>query len=167
MTSALGDPIAATDRIRTSGRQVNHMGWTHSWQRPTELPEEGFARAVEDCRKVMGALGVTLGGFTGEGDPVFSAESIVFNGAGRSGCEPFEIARVEFDRRGRDMVRSFCKTEHAPYDVCVQAALIVLKHHLGDAITVGSDGGDSDWKQAREHCQETLGYGGDFSLAAH
>ena len=140
------------------------MGWTHSWQRPTELPEEEFARAAKDCRKIMATLDVPLGGFTGEGEPTFSAERIIFNGVGKTGCEPFEIARVEFDRKGRELVLSFCKTEQAPYDICVQIALIVLKHHLGDRIVVSSDGKDKNWEEARKICQEGLGYGMDFEL---
>ena len=141
------------------------MGWTHSWRRPTELPEKGFARAAEDCRRILAAGDVPLGGFTGDGDPTFSAERIIFNGVGRSSCEPFEIARIEFDRRGRESVSSFCKTGQAQYDICVQVALIVLKHHLGDAVTIDSDGDDGDWRQARRLCQEGLGYGEDFRLA--
>jgi len=140
------------------------MGWTHNWQRPTELPEEEFARAAEDCQKILATLDVPLAGFSGDGEPISSADSIIFNGAGGSGCEPFEIARVEFDRKGRESIFSFCKTEQAPYDICVQIALVVLKHHLGDAITVGSDADDEDWQQARQQCQKSLGYGEDFRL---
>ena len=140
------------------------MGWTHYWRRPTELPEEELARAAEDCQKILATSGVPLGGFTGEGEPIFSAERIIFNGAGGSGCEPFEIARVEFDRNGRELVFSFCKTDQAPYDICVQIALVVLKHHLGDAITITSDADDSDWLLARQQCQKSLGYGEDFRL---
>jgi len=140
------------------------MGWTHNWQRPTELPEEEFARAAEDCQKILVTLDVPLGGFTGNGAPVFSANSIIFNGTGGSGCEPFEIARVEFDRKGLELIFSFCKTEQAPYDICVQIALVVLKHHLGDAITIDSDADDNDWRQARRQCQKSLGYGKDFRL---
>ena len=62
--------------------------------------------------------------------------------------EPFEIHQTEFDRRGRQLVPSFCKTEHAPYDLCVQLALIVFKHPLGHTISVASDGKDTDWKDA-------------------
>jgi len=140
------------------------MGWTHNWQRPTELPKEEFAKASEDCQRVLAATGIPLGGFTGEGNPTFSAEKILFNGAGGSGCEPFEIAQTEFDRRGRDVVLSFCKTEHAAYDECVQIALIVLKHHLADTIVVRSDGKEEQWAGAKGICQKCLGYGAEFSL---
>ena len=140
------------------------MGWTHSWQRPTELPAKRFAAAVEDCRKILPALGVPMAGFDGTGEPILTDEQIVFNGQAGSQCAPFEIAVVEFDRRGRETVWSFCKTEHAPYDICVQTALVVLKHHLVDGITVTSDGRDDDWSKARQACQEKLGYGEGFVL---
>ena len=48
----------------------------------------------------------------------------------------------------------YCKTDHAPYDLCVQLALIVLNHHLCDAFLVSSDGKDADWAMARSMCQE-------------
>jgi hypothetical protein len=114
--------------------------------------------------EVLQTIDVSLGGFDGTENPVFSEEHIVFNGAEGNGCEPFEIARVEFDRRGRDKVLSSCKTEQTPYDICVQVSLVILKHHLGDAICVGSDGADTDWEEARKICQECLGYGMDFKL---
>ena len=140
------------------------MGWSHHWERNTELPKEQFAEAVADCENVLQTIDVSLGGFDGTGKPVFSEEHVVFNGTEGSGCEPFEIARVEFDRRGRDKVFSSCKTEQTPYDICVQVSLVILKHHLADAIGVGSDGTNRDWEESRRICQECLGYGMDFKL---
>jgi len=61
-------------------------------------------------------------------------------------------------------VFSYCKTEQLPYDLCVQVALIVLKHHLGATIKITSDGGETDWQRARDSCIENLGYGQDFRL---
>ncbi|MEI7835659.1 MAG: hypothetical protein WCK05_04515 [Planctomycetota bacterium] len=83
----------------------------------------------------------------------------------RARCEPFRVHRCEKDRHGRATTWSFCKTGRAPYDLCVQVALIVLRHHLGDLFTVGSDGCDGDWQQARRFCQEHLGYGQGFKLS--
>lgn len=140
------------------------MGWTHHWSRPTELPAELFAAAVRDWQRIQGATTVPLAGFDGTGEPQVDEEHIVFNGAAPQCCEPFEIARVEFDRRGDPAVMSFCKTESMPYDVCVQAALIVLKHHLGDLITVTSDGNDDDWHSGRQLVCDALGYGDSFRL---
>ena len=141
------------------------MGWTHNWRRTTELSQADFARAVEDIRKVLEATGVALGGFDGTGNPLLSEDTIVFNGAKGASCEPFEIHQTEFDRRGRNTFLTFCKTEHAPYDICVQVTLIALKHYLGDNITVASDGTDEDWEKARNLCQQQLGYGAGFHLS--
>lgn len=139
------------------------MGWTHHWRRGTELPAEQFAQAAADCENLMRAVDLPLANGEGAGAPVFSPDEIVFAAPGGAGCEPFVCRRVQHDRCGRPVVRSFCKTEHAPYDLCVQGALIVLKHHLGRAITVGSDG-DDDWREAVGVCHRHLGYGQDFKL---
>lgn len=53
----------------------------------------------------------------------------------------------------------FCKTAFRPYDIAVTACLIILKHRLGDAITVQSDGEDAHWFDAKLLCDHTLGYG--------
>lgn len=140
------------------------MSVTHYWRRSTELPEKPFARAVTDCEKLLGELGVALGGFDGTGQPIFDTDHIVFNGAHGQHGEAFEISRVEFDRRGRAEVRSFCKTEHLPYDMCVKVCLVILKHHLGDGITVTTDALDVDWADAIDAVHQSLGYGRGFSL---
>jgi hypothetical protein len=138
------------------------MGYTNHWQRPTELDATAFGKAVADLRRVLPDLGVTLAGFDGHGTPTLDDDHIVFNGKVPHLCEPFEIARVEFDPRGRDRFFSFCKTEHQPYDLVVKAALIILFRHLGESLAVGSDGSDADWEVAKTIVQKSLGYGGTF-----
>jgi len=138
------------------------MGLTHHWERPTEFPAEAFAKASADAKIVMKKSGVLLAGFEGGGEPVFTSDAIMFNG--KAPCEPFEIHAVEFDDRGRERFFGHCKTEHRPYDLVVKAVLIVLRHHLGDAITVTSDEGVEEWELARQLCQQALGYGEDFLL---
>jgi len=141
------------------------MGWTHHWQRETELPAPAFTQAVEDCSRILGNVNIPLAGPDGNGTPIFRPDVLAFNGAQPRSCERFEIHQVEFDRHGRRIVRSFCKTERLPYDLCVQLALIVFKHHLGDALQVGSDGSDEDWQTARNKCQEVASYAMDFQLS--
>lgn len=140
------------------------MGWTHNWKRPVELSAETFAKAVDDCRRALAATGIPLADADGSGQPVFAEDRIVFNGAAGAACEPFLVLRSQKERRGGAVSWSFCKTERAPYDLCVQVALIILKHHLGDRFVVGSDGRDEDWEAARQHCQQCLGYGKEFVL---
>lgn len=142
------------------------MGWTHNWQRPTDLPAEGFAVALRDCRRILDVVPVDLAGPDGSGQPILEEDRIEFNGRLPEACEPFRIQVHEHDRRGRNTKWSFCKTEHMPYDLCVQCTLIVLKEHLKDNLTIGSDGSDQDWETAKAVVSEHLGYGADFRLAA-
>jgi hypothetical protein len=141
------------------------MGWTHYWRRDIDLPADKFVRAVADFRKIVKFLGIPLGDLHGVDQPVLNDEAILFNGSEKTGCEGFELRRHQSPRwSGRDQTSSYCKTDHMPYDICVQAALIVMKHHLEDAIMVSSDGKDEDWGKARNACQECLGYGDEFHL---
>lgn len=142
------------------------MSLTHHWQRPTELQIEAFRDAVEDCRKLLAGSQPDIAGFDGTGEPILHEERIVFNGQAPGACEPFEIAAVEFDRRGRPEVFGHCKTGHLPYDLYVKASLIVLAHHLGGTFKVMSDADSADWDEARDLVEKTLGYGGDFSLSS-
>jgi len=59
-----------------------------------------------------------------------------------------------------------CKTAFKPYDLAVQAFLIVAKHHLGDEILISSDGDEQHWIDAQNLVDHTLGYGMDFDLLA-
>lgn len=140
------------------------MGWTHHWKRFESLPRDAFTAAAMDCAQLLGSLAIPLAGPTGAGRPTFSPQLVEFNGASPQHCEPLTVPVFEVDRHDRGYVRGFCKTEHAPYDLCVQLALIVLNHHLGEAFLVGSDGRDEDWAEARNKCQGTLGYGSGFHL---
>lgn len=140
------------------------MGYTHYWARPPRLPAAAFGRAVVDCRRVLPQTHIPLAGANGTGKPRFRSDGIVFNGVGEASHETFAVRREEPDRGDGRSVLSFCKTEQKPYDLAVQAALIVLQHHLGQCFRVSSDGGAADWDAARKCCQQVLGYGGDFQL---
>jgi len=140
------------------------MGWTHYWERPTELPEQDFTSAVRDVETLVAASSIGLGGFDGSGHPVLESDHVVLNGQSPQACEPFELSRVQFDRRGRASVFSYCKTGGMPYDLLVQGALIIFRRYFGESLIVTSDGSDSNWQPARELVQDTLGYGEDFRL---
>jgi hypothetical protein len=140
------------------------LGLTHYWEREIEVSEDLLASAVQDCRRAFEATGIGIAGAGGEGELVLAQEGILFNGADGLSCEDFVFPRIQVPRRQRKKPLGYCKTEHLPYDVCVQAALIVLKHHLENMITVASDAKDGDWQRAREICQSCLGYGSDFTL---
>ena len=139
------------------------MGVTHYWQRDAEFDADKFAAAVLDIGLAVKHIGVPLAGAGGDGDAILTQEMIVFNGRDVP-CEDFAVRITEEPRRAQPRVFSYCKTEGAPYDFCVKAALIVLRHHLGDAIAVTSDVENDAWQDAREGCQSRLGYGADFVL---
>jgi hypothetical protein len=144
------------------------MGYTHYWERPGELPRPQFAAAAQNCRTLCAALEIPLVGAEGSGQPVFTAELVCVNGANGASCETFHVPRVQrprrsFDRQTVSSRTGFCKTNHMPYDLCVQGCLIVLRHHLGGpSFRVSSDGRSQDWNAAREACQRVLGYGIDW-----
>ena len=140
------------------------MGWTHYWQRRMELPPKEFSKGVADCSALLGKLGIPLAGPPGADEPVFRDDEVIFNGAPPLQCEVFEIHRVEFDKRGTTIVRSYCKTEHLPYDLAVQCALVIFRCSLGSLLRVASDASEEDWERARSECQKHLGYGGNFRL---
>lgn len=140
------------------------MGLTHYWQRKIELPEKAFKGAVADCEKIIKFLNVPLGNAHGKNEPLFIDNKVEFNGVIGYGCEPFKINRIQPPRPGRRIVTEYCKTEHLPYDLCVQCALIIFQHHLGHNIKVMSDGSDYDWDEAKKICMKYLNYGSTFTL---
>ena len=140
------------------------MGHTHYWRRPPQLPAPAFGRAVADCRRVLPETHIPLAGADGTGKPLFKSDAIVFNGVGANAHETFAVRLEEAERGDGRPAFSFCKTEHKPYDLAVQVALIVFKHRLGQQFHVSSDGEESEWETARRICQQYLGYGGGFSL---
>lgn len=141
------------------------MGLTHHWKRPTELSPAAFKAAVFDCRAVFGDLHIELAGFDGTGQPILDEDRLVFNGRSPKDCEPFELAAVEFDLRGRSEFYGHCKTNHLPYDLAVKSALIIFAHHFEGDIEVFSDEGDDAWDQAKSAVQQCHGYGSNFALS--
>jgi hypothetical protein len=140
------------------------LGWTHYWEREIEVPEDLLASAAQDCRRAFEATNIGIAGTGGEGDPVLAQEGILFNGAEGLSCEDFVFPRIQVPRRQRKKPLGYCKTDHTPYDICVQIALIVLKHYLGSKIIIASDAKNDDWRRAKEICESSLGYGSDFVL---
>lgn len=140
------------------------MGYTHYLYREKNLDHVKFNNAVKDCQKIVQELNVPVQFESDNNDPpVFSPELIRFNGVNDDGHETFLIER-DFtdsykvtDKQNRFF--SFCKTAYKPYDIAVTACLIVLKHHLGNAINVSSDGDYNDWLPASKACIQHLGYG--------
>ena len=89
----------------------------------------------------------------------------------RSDCsyEPFDfertVARRGWSTGGGGPIRQYCKTGFRPYDLAVQCALLIAKHHLRDAFAVWSGGSEWHWNDARRFCYLHLGYSlGEFNL---
>jgi hypothetical protein len=149
------------------------VGYTHHWYRKQVLDRAAFAAAGTDLRKVVEALkknGLRFGRWNSdkEIDPEITSNLIRLNGIGAAGVEEFEVPQV-FQapfRIGDDgRIHAHCKTEHMPYDIAVTAALIILKHHLGDEIHIYSDGELIDWLKGKQLCAEVLQYSDDFQLS--
>lgn len=116
------------------------MGYTHYWKRVKPVDSQAFARFVADVRKIVNGCDVPLQFDFDDDRPVEITEShVFFNGVGDDGCEVFFV-----DSELQDAL-NFCKTNRLPYDKVVAACLISLKHHLGDAVQVTSDGTIEDW----------------------
>lgn|SRR3990167_5601424 len=59
---------------------------------------------------------------------------------------------------------NFTKTAYKPYDLAVNVALIIAKHHLKDQIIVSSDGKQKDWIEGMFICNTIMGYGKEFNI---
>lgn len=148
------------------------MGYTHYYYLPAEIDQDTFDAAVADIQKVAEASGVPLGDWEGEGSPEFTRDTIGLNGVGDEGHETFRVDRVyQSPYPGREpmtdddgRVFHFCKTARKPYDVVVAAALIALKHRLGEAVHVSSDGNDEEWAEGKALAQSALGFGDDYAI---
>jgi hypothetical protein len=79
---------------------------------------------------------------------------------GNCSYEPFFFERVIEQSRGKagKRVSDYCKTGFRPYDLAVQCALLVSKHHLPEKFEVFSSGSDWHWNDARGLCYLQLGY---------
>lgn len=51
-----------------------------------------------------------------------------------------------------------CKTQHRPYDLAVQVALVLTRWHVGPPVWVNSDGAVVEWKEACQLVERELGY---------
>ncbi|MCC6574406.1 MAG: hypothetical protein IT462_11505 [Planctomycetes bacterium] len=123
------------------------MGYTHYWKRPKRLDIKRFKAFASDVRRLMASAPkeIEIAGWSSEGEPTFSADTLAFNGKGEQGYETFRVDRIIKDIKPfRGKYMEFCKTAQRPYDLLVCAVLIALKHHFPE-VDVTSDGGASDW----------------------
>ncbi len=126
------------------------MGYTHYWRlRPATLPKEAV-RVLTELLSAAHARGVVQYEFDIPRPPLVCDTEIRFNGVGAQGHETFYLLATGDGGEGRGWAFQFCKTDRNPYDQVVMQVLIVLKHYLGDAISVTSDGDFAvEWAAAR------------------
>lgn len=144
------------------------MGYTHHWHRRPILDAALYAAAATDFGKLLPEFrkaDLKLTGWGGDPaqGPYLTDSEIEFNGV--PGCESFVFpqsdreAREPFNRKGSGFVYGFVKTRQLPYDLAVTAALLIMKHHHGDAIEVMSDGLIDAWQPAIALVERVLAYG--------
>ena len=150
------------------------IGYTHYWYRKPMLASDKFAKASEDCKKICEEEkknGVAIVyEYNKPFDPIFTADTVRFNGEGDIGHETFYIAQTfqshytQYDA-SQKKVFAFCKTANKPYDVAVCACLIIFKYWFPD-IDVSSDGTMQDWMPAIENVRSIFGedYVSNFSF---
>lgn len=114
------------------------MGYTHYWESTGRIYNEHLKEAIRYMGIVVNDNTDILAGGDGTGKPEITDDEIRFNGIGDSSHETFSIST---DWKG---TFNFCKTAEKPYDVIVVACLVVLKYHLGDSVSVSSDGDCED-----------------------
>ncbi len=124
------------------------MGYTHyfstvstSKKNAAQL-ERAYKTAIKHCQTICLQYSKQYGGLSGYSAhaPVGKYGGINVNGSRENGHETF-VLREHWAENNRE----FCKTAQKPYDIVVTACLIVLKHYMRDALSVGSDGYSQDW----------------------
>jgi len=139
------------------------MGYTHCWsfqkikRGTTTQVNAAYSKALKDCHKVIQAYSKQFAGLAGYSAHTKLKEysGIQVNGSRENGHEDFVLGRDYKSNIGADF-GGFCKTANKPYDVVVVACLIVLKHHLGENIAVGSDGNRADFVAGLHLAQTVL-----------
>lgn len=162
------------------------MGYTHYYYKDEEEhDQETWNSFLKDVKKIVKNLPehstssggyhskdpLIIAGWDGEGKPSFTKNMIKFNGGGGFDHETFSIYRV-VDEQERERARNlgrkdffeFCKTARKPYDLLVQAVLILYKHHFGSHVRVSSDGCFGDWVEAYVFVENVMGFTPVFSL---
>lgn len=132
-------PKDVIDEITKLKGFESDMGFTRYYKIRGKLDKDRFEDFSSSCKilceLVSGKWNINIGGPDGDGgDPIFSKESVEFNGIGKDSHESFIL---DLNSNGFN----FTKTQLKPYDKHVEACLILAKY-FGDTIEVSSDGND-------------------------
>lgn len=139
------------------------MGYTHYWSFKSIKgqaleTETKYKKAIIECQELCVAFQKEFGGIAGYAahtkPGTYAGLSI--NGRESESHEDFQL-REHFKQNLESSYSGFCKTAQKPYDTLVVACLTILKHRLGDAITVDSDGDSRDWIAGVEYARRITG----------
>ena len=142
------------------------MGVTNSHSVKAQIPADIWNKIVVDVKKIFANLPekTPKKGIPGDGDeilklddqkgnpPIANEEEIFFNGAGFPDAD-HETFMFKPDAGFRD----FCKTARKPYDLAVQAVLLIAKYHAGSKMSFGSDGDPYEWQAAVDLVNQVCG----------
>jgi len=146
------------------------MGYTHYWYKQSRIQKSVMQKIASDFKKVLPEFKDLLCFEFNEPNkkPVITNALIRFNGKGKDGHETLYFEQVvdlnQHFSHDNGLIFGFCKTARKPYDIAVTTFLIIAAKHLKDGIRVTSDGNESEWQEAKDLCQKTLGYGNEFKL---
>ena len=154
------------------------MGYTHYWKHG-QIGIKAWEKIVRDTKKLYANLpehSHSSGDFYGAEPlkiqfefnkarpPEANVDTIRFNGVGDMGHETFFMERVphDYDEKRVSEARYFTKTARKPYDLIVQAVLLIAKHHVGKTFKLSSDGDLDDWNEAERLVKTMFGYEVDW-----
>ena len=131
------------------------MGYTHYWTIQDITKPLMTSEIAQDIQSIILASEVPIGDGDGGRDsqPLLEHDLVQLNGIGdeshESLCYPPNFKWNQGFRPPESHGFAFCKTARKPYDVVVCAALLAIKHHLGDNVEINSDGKfDNEWQPA-------------------
>ena len=131
------------------------MGYTHYWTIQDITKPLMTSEIAQDIQSIILASEVPIGDGDGGRDsqPVLEHDLVQLNGIGdeshESLCYPPNFKWNQEVHPPESHGFAFCKTARKPYDVVVCAALLAIKHHLGDNVEINSDGKfDNEWQPA-------------------
>jgi len=131
------------------------MGYTHYFKTvrvgKAEINESNYQKALVQCSEAVKLYNADvkaidekhearLSGYTAH-TYIGQYGGLEVNGTGDLSHESF-CMREHFNQ---NFDLNFCKTNEKPYDTVVVACLCILKHHLGSAFSVESDGESFEW----------------------
>ena len=134
------------------------MGYTHYWRTSAKAIPDAAVVMLRELLAEAHAAGIVQLEDTTPKPPLVTATVIRFNGVGALGHETFFFDVEDAYRAADGTPFAFCKTNQKPYDAVVMKVLIVLRHFLGEQITVTSDGSfDDEWGDVRAEMEERYG----------